>query len=310
MSFRLFIFLALFAGHITATDLPPNELGKIPILTYHKISDEDTEYTRSRTSFAKDLVLLKKHGFYPISLAELRSGKITAPKGKIPLLITFDDSSESQFKYEADGSLTEGCGMEIMDRFQKQNPDFPLKGVFFVLPKAQYPNNFFGQPEKIGAKLKYLTGKGFEIGSHTLWHANLRKYRKKIEEQLGLGTYEIQKYLKGYAVHAFALPYGIFPPKEDEPRLRAGSYKGKSYKHDMIFDYTNALSTSVYDAKFDRYHIHRLHGNEATLTKLFKRVTKERHIFFISDGDPNTVTVRKIDQHRIKAGVPGVKLTP
>jgi hypothetical protein len=300
MLFRLLGVLALLAGRVTAAELPPNELGKIPILTYHKISDEDTEYTRSRESFAKDLVLLKKHGFYPVSLAELRSGKITAPKGKIPLLITFDDSSESQFKYEADGSLTPGCGVEIMARFQKQNPDFPLKGVFFVLPKAQYPNNFFGQSDKIGAKLKYLTGKGFEIGSHTLWHANLKKYRKKIEEQLGLGTAEIQKYLKGYTVHSFALPYGIFPPKEYEPRLRAGSYKGKSYKHDMIFDYSNALSTSVYDAKFDRYHIHRLHGNEATLTKLFKRVTKERHIFFISDGDPLTVTVKAADAGRAR----------
>ena len=104
------IFLGLlFVADISA-DLPPNELGKIPILTYHKISDEDSEYTRSRESFARDLVLLKKHGFYPISLAELRTGRIAAPKGKIPLLLTFDDSSESQFKYEADGSLTPGCG--------------------------------------------------------------------------------------------------------------------------------------------------------------------------------------------------------
>ncbi len=297
----LLISISLFlVASAHAADLPPNELGKIPILTYHKISDEDTEYTRSRESFAKDLVLLKKHGFYPVTLAELRTGKITAPKGKIPLLITFDDSSESQFKYEADGSLTPGCGVEIMERFQKQNPDFPLKGVFFVLPKAQYPNNFFGQTDKIGAKLKYLTGKGFEIGSHTLWHANLKKYKNKIEEQLGLGTYEIQKYLKGYPVYAFALPYGIFPPKADEPRLRAGKYKGKSYKHDMIFDYSNALSHSVYDAKFDTYHIRRLHGNEATLAKLFKRVTKDKQIFFISDGNPETVTVKKADADRVK----------
>jgi hypothetical protein len=293
-----------------AAELPPNELGKIPILTYHKIADEDTEYTRSRESFARDLVQLKRHGFYPVTLAELRSGKITTPKGKIPILITFDDSSESQFKYEADGSLTPGCGVEIMARFQQQNPDFPLKGVFFVLPKAQYPNNFFGQPDKIGTKLKYLTQKGFEIGSHTLWHANLKKYKNKIEEQLGLGTAEIRKYLKNYPVHSFALPYGIFPPKKDEARLRAGTYKGKSYMHDMIFDYSNALSYSIYDGKFNNYRIHRLHGNEATLARLFKRVTKEKQIFFISDGDPNTVTVRKADLHRMKAGVQGIRSIP
>jgi hypothetical protein len=283
-----------------AAELPPNELGKIPVLTYHKIGDEDSEYTRSRQGFASDLVQLKKHGFYPVTLSELRSGKIATPKGKIPVLITFDDSSESQFKYEPDGSLTPGCAVEIMDRFQKQNPDFPLRGVFFVLPKAQYPSNFFGQTDKIGKKLQYLTGKGFEIGSHTLWHANLKKYRHKIEEQLALSVAEIHKYLKDYPVHAFALPYGIFPPKDDEIRLRSGSFKGKTYRHDMIFDYSNSLSLSVYDQKFNSYRIRRLHGNEKSAQKLFRQVAKERWIFFISDGNPETVTVPKSDAGRVK----------
>ncbi|HMY11272.1 MAG TPA: polysaccharide deacetylase family protein, partial [Turneriella sp.] len=239
--------------------------------------------------------------------AEMRSGKITTPKGKIPVLITFDDSSESQFKYEADGSLTPGCGVEIMERFQKQNTDFPLRGVFFVLPKAQYPSNFFGQTDKIGKKLQYLTGKGFEVGSHTLWHANLKKYRNKIEEQLALSVAEIHKYLKDYPVHAFALPYGIFPPKEDEIRLRSGSFKGKSYRHDMIFDYSNGLSLSVYDQKFNSYRIRRLHGNEKAMQKLFRQVVKEKGIFFISDGNAETVTVPKSEAGRVKLR-PGQKL--
>lgn len=295
-----FTLILLCGSTLVAADLEPNELGKIPILTYHKISAEDTEYTRSRESFAKDLVELKRHGFYPVTLAELKSGKISTPKGKIPLLITFDDSSESQFKYEDDGSLTPGCGVEIMERFQKHNPDFPLRGVFFVLPKAAYPNNFFGQPKKIGAKLKYLTSKGFEIGSHTLWHANLKKYRHKIEEQLALGAAEIRKYLKDYPVYAFALPYGIFPPRDDLPRLRSGTYQGKTYKHDMIFDYSNGLSFSVYDSKFDSGHIRRLHGNEKTLLKLLRQAEKEKHIFFISDGNPDTIAIRKADAGRLR----------
>lgn len=288
---RVLLFVLALPTVAIAVGLAPNELGKIPIVTYHKIADEDTEYTRSRGGFMNDLIALKKHDFYPISLVELRSGKIAVPQGKIPVLITFDDSSESQFKLESDGSLSPGCAVEIMQRFQKQNPDFPLRGVFFVLPKAQYPSNFFGQPDKIGKKLAYLTDKGFEIGSHTLWHANLRKYRHKIEEQLALSVAEIHKYLKDYPVHAFALPYGIFPPKEDELRLRTGSYQGKTYRHDMIFDYSNRLSFSVYDRRFDAYKIRRLHGNYKTMQKLFRQVVKERHIFFISDGNPDVVTV-------------------
>ncbi|MCX7632477.1 MAG: polysaccharide deacetylase family protein [Turneriella sp.] len=277
----------------------PNELGKIPILTYHKIADEDTEYTRSREGFARDFVELKRLGFYPLSLEEFRSGKIATPRGKIPVLLTFDDSSESQFRMEPDGSPSPGCGVAIMEHFQKNNPDFPLRGIFFVLPKANYPNNFFGQPALIGQKLRYLLEHGFAIGSHTLWHANLRLYRDKIEEQLALATAEIQRYLPGYPVDTLAVPYGVFPPPEDAPRLRAGAYRGKSYRHDWIFDYSNQLSHSVYDRRFDRYHIRRLHGNQRSISRLFAQARKKRHIFFISDGDPNTVTVRKEDQGQV-----------
>jgi len=298
--FRVFSAHLIFTLIAAYAESKLNELGKIPILTYHKISDENTEYTRSRDSFMQDLIDLRAAGFYPISGEELRTGKIKAPKGKIPLLITFDDSSETHFKYEDDGTISRGCAVEIMARFQAKHADFPLKGVFFVLPKANYPNNFFGQKKLIGKKLNYLIEHGFEIGSHTLWHANLKKYRNKIEEQLALGVAEIHRYLKDYPVHMFALPYGIFPPKADEPRLKSGSYKGKSYKHEMIFDYSNALSHSVYDPKFDTYHIRRLHGNEKTLKKLLLNVKTNREKFFISDGDPNTVTVNKADSGRVR----------
>lgn len=294
------LVLALVIGTPATAEIPANELGHVPILTYHKIADTDTQYTRSRQGFASDLVQLKKHGFFPVTLAELRSGRILTPKGRIPVLITFDDSSESQFKFEPDGSLTAGCGVEIMERFQKQNADYPLRGVFFVLPKAQYPSNFFGQTDKIGKKLQYLTAKGFEIGSHTLWHANLKQYRDKIEEQLALSVAEIHRYLKDYPVHAFALPYGIFPPQQDELRLRSGSFRGKTYRHDMIFDYSNTLSLSVYDREFNPYRIRRLHGNKKTLQNLFRRVEKERQSFFISDGNAETVTVPKAHAGRVK----------
>lgn len=302
-----FLAFSLACAGLSAVDLPANELGKIPILTYHKISAENTEYTRSRDSFAQDLVDLRAQGFFPISTDELRTGKIRAPKGKIPLLITFDDSSETHFKYDDDGKISAGCAVDIMARFQARHADFPLKGIFFVLPKANYPNNFFGQPKLIKKKLKYLTDHGFEIGSHTLWHANLKKYRAKIEEQLALGAYEIQRHLKDYPVYAFALPYGIFPPKTDEPRLRSGVFAGKTYRHEMIFDYSNGLSHSIYDKSFDTWHIRRLHGNAKTIAKLLKQAMQEREKFFVSDGNPEVVTVKKADAARVRLR-PGLKL--
>src|SRR5688572_15048380 len=86
--------------------LPPNELGRIPILEYHLIGDSSARWMRERGQFRKDLELLYARGFRPVTMAEVLDKKLDLPRGQSPVVVVFDDASPSQFKYiEQNGNL-------------------------------------------------------------------------------------------------------------------------------------------------------------------------------------------------------------
>src|ERR1700685_3857812 len=53
------------------TPLPPNKLGRIPVLEYHLISDHDADYSRSRDTFRKELALVYSRGYRPITMSQM-----------------------------------------------------------------------------------------------------------------------------------------------------------------------------------------------------------------------------------------------
>ncbi|MGH7447412.1 MAG: hypothetical protein ACRELT_07615, partial [Longimicrobiales bacterium] len=50
------------------SDLPPNELGRIPVVEYHLFGAQETRWTRTPENFRKDLELLYERGYRPVSL--------------------------------------------------------------------------------------------------------------------------------------------------------------------------------------------------------------------------------------------------
>jgi hypothetical protein len=286
---RVFLFCFFVVSQIFSEQV--NEMGGIPIMTYHRISDSDTEYSRNYQSFRNDLQFLYENGFHPISIVELDTGKITAPKGKIPVILSFDDSSIQQFEYDAKGQISKNTALGIMEEFEKSTKGWKAISVFFVTPGAKSPNNFFGQPDLNKKKADYLISKGHSIENHTLWHANMRKYNNRIEEQIGVCISEVRKYLPNHDMKYLAMPFGIFPKDPDLPRLIQGTYKTTNYKNNLIFDYSNRVSDSPYSQQFNRYHVKRLHGNENGIKALQRAIKKNE--LFISDGNPNTITISK-----------------
>ena len=104
------------------------------------------------------------------------------------------------------------CGGASPLSFHRRHPDWANKAVFFVLPEAKQPHKFFGQPEYEADKLKELVALGFEIGSHTLWHANLGKYDDTtVQKQLALSKESIQKRVPGYAVRSLRCRLAFTP---------------------------------------------------------------------------------------------------
>ena len=102
--------------------------------------------------------------------------------------------------------------MGVLETFIQEKPDFGRAATFFVLPAANPPNRLFNQPEYVERKLRWLVEHGYELGNHTLWHANLGKYDETVvRTQLADAQTWVQKYVPGYQFRALALPHGVYP---------------------------------------------------------------------------------------------------
>jgi peptidoglycan/xylan/chitin deacetylase (PgdA/CDA1 family) len=278
---------------VHAESLPPNELGRVMILEYHKIDYPENRWTRTPENFRHDLETLYSKGYRAVNLGDFLDRRIKTPKGTTPVVFTFDDSSPGQFRYvDGAGGLTIDAksAVGILDQFSREHPDFGRAATFFVLPGASKPNRLFNQPEYEGKKLQYLVNQGYEIGNHTLWHANLGKYDETtVRTQIAEAQQWIQRLVPDYRIRTIALPHGVYPKNVDW--AMRGSAKGTSYSHDAILMVAGGPAMSPFDRRFEPTRLPRIQAVEADLTfwlRYFDRNPQER---FVSDGDPGTLTV-------------------
>lgn len=203
-----------------------NPRGEVMILVYHKFGPADGRWTRSFNSFSQDLERLDADGYRPITLRQYITGDFELPAGTSPVVLTFDDGSAYQMRFTAGGQLDPESAVGRWVAFAAQHPEFPVHGTFFINPG----DDVFGQRAFIESKLKMLVRLGSEIGNHTLDHPNLSKLTgAAIEREIGMGQYDIDRWLPDYPVTSMALPYGVFPKP---PQLAAaGSWTGVAAPH-------------------------------------------------------------------------------
>jgi Polysaccharide deacetylase len=296
----------ILAAFVMAEPPEPNELGRIMILEYHKIDYPEERWTRTPENFRHDLEALYEHGYRLQSLSALVEGRITVPAGTTPVVLTFDDSSPGQFRYvEHDGQLEidPKSAVGVLEAFIKERPDFGRAATFFVLPAANPPNRLFNQPEHVTRKLRWLVEHGYELGNHTLWHANLGKYDEAVvRAQLAEAQRWVQRHVPDYKFRTLALPHGVYP--RDVSWALDGSVKGMAYHHEAILMVAGGAAPSPYSAKFDPLRLPRIqaldHGVKDWLTH-FDKHPEER---FVSDGDPSTVTIPVTQRNRLRANLP------
>lgn len=281
----------------------PNELGRIPVVEYHLITDKDATYSRERGHFRRDLESIYKKGYRPVTISQLLDRKIDLPRGLSPVVFVFDDASPSQFSYiEKNGQLEidPNSGIGIWLDFKKSHPDWENRAVFCMLPNAEAGRSFFGNKGIEGQKtewrfkkVQWLKEQGFELCNHTLWHANLAKYSDAVvQEQIARGEAAIDSAVPGYDVRTFALPLGVWP--KNRALAKSGSWTepktGKvfRYNNDAILEVAGGPTESPYDPKFNPLSIKRIEAIgdliENSLNRLDKNGTR-----YVSDGDPNTV---------------------
>jgi hypothetical protein len=293
---------------------PPNEMGQIMVLEYHRIGPKEGEWYRSEANFRKDLQSLYDKGYRPITMRDVLAGNINVPAGTTPVVFTFDDSSQGQFYYLPDGSIDPHTMVGMWSAFKAQHPDWSNGATWCVLPGAQHPSNFWGETDDrhtpkaqreatIHKKVDYLVQNGHEFCDHTMWHASLSKYPDAfVQEQLGQWIDSTSVYLpKDYKTVTMALPLGLWP--KNRPLAWHGTYRGgKTYTFQGVLEVSGGPNVSPFDARWNPHSIKRVIAAPGALEHQLAYYDQHPEQRYVSDGDPGTVTVPQREAAHLDRG--------
>jgi hypothetical protein len=277
----------------------PNEAGRIMVVMFHNFIEKyekgDKAYTTTFDAFEELLETLYESDYRLISLNDYISGNIDTPAGCIPMVFTFDDGTPGQFNLiEENGELKVNprSAAGIIQEFNKTHPDFGVKGTFFI----NLGNQTFAGAGTLEQRLEYLVGMGYEIGNHTYSHINLKKDGKTaaiIQEEIGGNQKKLYELVPGYTFTTFSLPYGA-PAKELVQYVIKGEYEGVAYENKAIMEVGWDPAQSPFNVKFDPLSTHRVRSSgidPVDLDLAWWLENMKRSNQFVSDGDPDTVTV-------------------
>ncbi len=283
-----------------AVVLPPNELGKIPILEYHQIGPKATRWTRSFDEFRDDLTWLYNNDYRAISVKDYLDQTIRIPFGKKPVIFTFDDGGYTQLLMK-DGKVDPFTAIGIMDAFLLEHPDFGSAAMFYV---NQHP---FPMTENTTEALQYLLDTGREIGNHTIDHTNMSLVDGAV------ATSKLQRlddYIKGLGfsdvvLDSVAYPFGGVPVGTGYEHLKKKFRLGLLVGADPSY--------MPYHSSFSAFRVPRIQAIDSEWQRWFKRgarVTTKHpgEIFqpFVSDGDPDVMTapnLKGLAKDRLREGV-------
>jgi len=289
--------------------IKPNEAGKIMVVMFHNFIEKyekgDKDYTTTFSEFEKLLETLYEKGYRLINLSDYLNNRIDVPAGCIPMVFTFDDGTSGQFNLvEENGKLVANrkSAVGIMEEFAKKHPDFGLKGTFYVNLGLK---TFDGQGT-LNERLQYLIDKGFEIGNHTKTHVKLPEVKsaEKIQEEIGGNQKIIEELIPGYKMISFSLPYGL-PSEGLKNYVAEGEYEGIRYKHEAIMKVGANPAPSPISKDFEPLALPRVRASgiepvDADLAWWLNKLTREQQ--YISDGNPDTITIPKEKETEIDDG--------
>lgn len=289
----------------------PNEAGEVPIVMFHMFvdeldpnesySDDFKRYTQS-FSYLKELMgRLYDMGYRMTSMNDFLNNSIEVEAGYKPVIFTFDDGTASQFSLiEENGELVVNpeCAVAVMLDFYEEHPDFGLEGTFYInLGGSPFYEERESGPQLAGTvqeRLQHLIDLGFEIGNHTYSHCNLSSISDAdtIIREVGQNQAAMYEAIDGYTFTSFSLPFGITSPELFE-HIKSGTYEGVEYRNLGVVEVGWDPAISPVNPDYDPYSIHRIRGTGfmAEDCDFEWWLANPRDPIYVSDGDPNTVTV-------------------
>ncbi|MCA9859747.1 MAG: polysaccharide deacetylase family protein, partial [Thermomicrobiales bacterium] len=297
----------------------PNELGVVPVFMYHNIvqeygpGEEGDVLFRTEAEFRDDLQFLYDNNFYIITYREYIENRITAPAGKHPAVLVFDDSRPNQFYYNIaeDGSVTidPHSAIGILEDFFSTHPDFGHTAMFGVIEIWCFDFEAPDQTEYCQQKLQWLVDNGYEVANHTKDHQDLSNVTTEIfMEKVGGTTLWLQEQSgQESATGAVVLPYGLFPDTDINPEaldqwrmVRNGfDYDGQHIQLISLLAAGAEPAPSPNSINFDPMSIARIGAKDEPsegegnlfLDYWFSQFLARPDLLYTSDGNPDTITV-------------------
>lgn len=211
--FIIFLFLIFSLNILSSPAIVWAQETVILILTYHDFTiEEGSSYDMNIVEFEKQMDYLAAHNYSVISLSELLKGLKGGQLPPKPVVITIDDGFKSNYT----------LAYPVLKKY-----NFPA--TLFIYTNFIEKNNGSLTWEEI----REMTKNNIEIGSHSLSHYNLLKYKNnenyetylaRIRREIFLSK-EILESKIGSKVKFFAYPYGVYSPIIKNLVIQAG-YEG------------------------------------------------------------------------------------
>jgi peptidoglycan/xylan/chitin deacetylase (PgdA/CDA1 family) len=184
---------------------------EVPVLCYHQISNE----IGSGSKLAKDVIvpisvfraqmkMLADSGYHTILPDQLYNYLTTgAPLPDKPVMLTYDDTDDGQFKIAA-----------------PEMKKYGFKGVFFIMTCSLSHPKYMTREQ-----IKQLSDEGNSIQSHTWNHDKVALFKTEADwvEQVDKAKKQIED-LTGKPANYFAYPYGLWN-KQAIPELKKRGVK-------------------------------------------------------------------------------------
>lgn len=289
-----------------------NELGMVPIMMYHGIVDvasnqtsyiggnvDKDGYQRTAEAFRGDLEFYYQEGYRMIRLMDYIEGDIEVALGYSPIILTFDDGNENNFKVlgEENGELIidPNCAVGILEEFKKKYPNYGVTATFFVNA------SLFQQKDYNDKILTWLIEHGYDIGNHTMTHPDFTKIGTD-ETMLEVGgLYQLlESIIPGKYVPIVALPFGS-PYQSTHVNygsILKGEYHGQAYETQGSLRVGWEAEVSCFDKNFNPSFLKRIRaydnlGKDFDIAYNFDLLKKNR---YVSDGDRDTIVVLEKDR--------------
>ena len=169
---------------------------EVPVLCYHHIrnfsasqSESMKSYSVTPENFAAQMKALHDSGYQTILPEQLYNYMVyDAPLPPKPIMLTFDDTQESQYS----------IGAAEMDKYG-------FKGVFFIMTISINRPRYMSKEQ-----IKKLSDNGHEIAAHTWDHHMVTKYAgEDWNVQLQKPQQQLEE-ITGKPVKYFAYPFGLW----------------------------------------------------------------------------------------------------